>query len=381
MTSEERHEARYQRRRAARLAKIAKANAAVGTLEKALSYSALYESGKAACKGVRWKTSTKRFELRRFSRTARTRRRLVTGKWRTHNPCTFYLVERGHKRKIDAPHIDDRQVHKTVCRKVLRPLYYPHMIYDNGASIENKGFSFSVNRVTAFLHWWYKHYGLEGVFVSYDFKGYFPNAPHGTIEQHHRRYILDPALCNLTDYLLNAFGPVGMALGVETSQTEAGMLPNGIDHLLKDQLRTKCLERYMDDTLFGAKSYTEADEKLNIVRARCLVEGMRLNEAKTHKTPPSGWFRFCQWKYHVTDTGRVIKKPARRSITTMGRKLKAFERKYRAGEMTMQQICDSYQSWKSYASHGNAHNAILKMDRKFYRLFGFYHTTKRSKKL
>lgn len=381
MTSEERHEARYQRRKAARQAKIAQANAAVGTLETALSYSALYEAGKAACKGVRWKTSTKKFELRCFSRTARTRRRLINGTWKTHKPCTFYIMERGHKRKIDAPHIDDRQVHKAVCRKVLRPLYYPHMIYDNGASIENKGFSFTVNRVVTFLQWWYNRYGMEGIVVSYDFKGYFPNAPHSTIERHHSRYILDYALRSLCDYLLNAFGPVGMALGVETSQTEAGILPNAVDHLLKDQCRTKCLERYMDDTTFIARSYTEADEKLNFVRAKCLEEGLKMNEAKTHKTPLSGWFTFCQWKYHVAERGRVIKKPSRKSVTAMGRKLKAFGKKYSAGEMTLQQVCDSYQSWKSYALHGNAHNVILKMDRKFYRLFGFYHKTKKEKKL
>lgn len=381
MTSEERHEARYQRRKATRQAKIEKANATVGTLETALSYSALYESGKAACKGVRWKTSTKKFELRLFSRTARTRRQIVEGGWKTHKPCTFYITERGHRRKIDAPHIDDRQVQKTVCRKVLRPLYYPHMIYDNGASIENKGFSFTVNRLVAFLRWWYNHYGVEGIVVSYDFKGYFPNAPHSTIERHHSRYILDPALCHLADYILNAFGPVGMALGVETSQTEAGILPNAVDHLLKDQLQTRCLERYMDDTTFVAGSYTEADFKMNAVRAKCFEEELKLNEAKTHKTPLSGWFTFCQWKYHITESGKVIKKPSRKSITAMSQKLTAFSKKYRAGEITIRQICDSYQSWKAYALNGNAHNAILKMDRKFYRLFGFYHKTKKEKKL
>ncbi len=381
MTSEERHEARYQRRKAARDAKLRCAQAAVGSLADALTYSALYEAGREACKGVRWKTSTKNFELRIFSRTARTRRRLVTKTWESRKPCTFYIVERGHKRKIDAPHINDRQVHKAICRKILRPLYYPHMIYDNGASIENKGFAFTVNRLVLFLRWWYRRYGREGVAVTCDFKSYFPNAPHSTIEAIHRRYISTEDICYVCDYLLNVFGPVGMALGVETSQTEAGMLPNSIDHLLKDQCSLHCAERYMDDIDFIVPTTEAANEVLAKMREMCRRDGLTLKETKTHKTPLSGWFTYCQWRYHLTETGRVIKKPSRRSITAMGRKLKAFGRMYNNGEMTLQQICDSYQSWKSYASQGNSHNVILRLDRKFYRLFGFWHKSKKEKKL
>lgn len=346
----------------------------VGGLSTALSYTAMYSSGKAACKGVRWKTSTKNFELRIFSRTARNRRKIVNRQWRSRSPCTFTLIERGHKRKIDAPHIDDRQVHKAVCRNVLRPLYYPHMIYDNGASIEGKGFSFSVNRVVEFLGWWYRRYGRDGIVVSIDFKGYFPNAPHNTIENIHNQYILDADTKVLCDYLLNAFGTVGMALGVETSQTEAGILPNSIDHELKDQQRLHCFERYMDDTLFIVRTNEEADAILSIVRAVCLANGLVLNEAKTHKTPMTGWFNDCQWRYHLTETGEIIKKPSRRSITAMQRKLKAFHRLYCAGEMTLFQVTEAYKCWKSYVKQGNSHNVILKMDRNFNRLFGFYPT-------
>lgn len=372
MNSKERHEARYVRRKTARAAKLQAAQNRVGTLTEAITYSALYTAGKAACKGVRWKTSTKNFELRIFSRTARARIKLKNKKWKCHKPCTFTLIERGHKRKIDAPHIEDRQVHKAICKKILRPLYYPHLIYDNGASMEGKGFSFAINRLVSFLHHWYRVYGTTGIVVTTDFKGYFPNAPHNTIEDIHKRYIFDPDTRDLLDYLLNAFGPVGMALGVETSQTEAGILPNAVDHALKDQTGVKELERYMDDTSFIVPTEETANTVLDVIRKKTVQSGLTLNEAKTHKTPLTGWFRYCQWRFHMTDTGRLVIKPSRRSVTNMHRKLNAFKRKVETGKMTIRQVCNDYQCWRSYVKRSDCHNILLRMDRHFYSLFGFY---------
>ena len=372
LNSKERHEARYQRRKAAREAKLREAQAQVGTLAEALSYSVLYYAGKDACAGVRWKTSTKCFELRLFSRTARTRRKLTTGRWKSKKPFTFMLADRGHLRKIDAPHIEDRQVHKAVCQRVLRPLYYPHLIYDNGASIERRGFTFAIDRVVYFLHRWYRRYGTEGFVVTIDFKGYFPNAPHETVMRIHDRYIFDPDLKELTNYLLTAFMPVGMALGVETSQTEASILANRVDHTLKDKLGLKDTERYMDDTLFVVHTIEEAYAVIDEVRQAAEKDGIHLNENKTHITPLTGWFKYCQWRFHLTETGKVIKKPSRRSVTTMNRKLNSFKRKVDAGEKTLRETCMDFVCFIAYIDNGNSHNILLKTNRHFFRLFGFY---------
>ncbi len=372
MNSQERHEARYQRRKAARDKKLHDAAERVGTLSEVFSYSRLYAAGKEACKGVRWKTSTKNFELRLFSRTARVRKKLLNKQWKCKKPCTFMLAERGHIRKIDAPHIEDRQVHKGVCQNVLRPLYYPHLIYDNGASIEGKGFSFAINRVVYFLRRWYQKYGTEGFVVTIDFKGYFPNAPHSTIENIHRRLILDDDLRELADHLLNAFGSVGMALGVETSQTEASILANAVDHALKDQAGIKALERYMDDTLFIVHTLQEANTILDMARQAAVKCGLVMNENKTHITPLTGWYKYCQWRFHMTETGKIVKKPSRRSVTNMNHKLKSFSCKVNAGEKSIRETCLDYGCWCAYIAHGDSHNILLKTNRHFYRLFGFY---------
>lgn len=134
MTSEERHEARYRRRKRKRQMKRWMRSQAVGTLEEVFNYRDMFYWGKKCCNGVRWKQSTQNFELHLLSGTAKRRRLILEGKWKPKKCAHFTLHERGKIRPIDAPHIEDRQIHKLENNKVLSPLYAPSMIYDNGAS-------------------------------------------------------------------------------------------------------------------------------------------------------------------------------------------------------------------------------------------------------
>ena len=58
MTSAERREIRYQRRKAKREEARRKRSMACGDFEEIFSFRHLYLSGKKCCKGVYWKSST-----------------------------------------------------------------------------------------------------------------------------------------------------------------------------------------------------------------------------------------------------------------------------------------------------------------------------------
>ena len=62
MNSAERHEARYQRRRAARLEKRARDTKELGDFESVFSFEHLYAAYRASVKGVGWKASTQRYK-------------------------------------------------------------------------------------------------------------------------------------------------------------------------------------------------------------------------------------------------------------------------------------------------------------------------------
>ena len=62
----------------------------------------------------------------------------------------------------------------------LLPHIRPYLIYDNGASLKNKGMSFTRNRLIAHLEKFYKETGSnEGYIMTMDFSGYYDNLDHG----------------------------------------------------------------------------------------------------------------------------------------------------------------------------------------------------------
>ena len=244
MTSTERHEARYQRRKAARLARKQARCDALGPAEAVFSYRKLYRWGKKCCNNVRWKQSTQNFEAHLFSGTARRRRDLLAGKWRPKKCTHFVLHERGKVRPIDAPHITDRQLQKAVSKEVLVPLYTPGLIYDNYASREGMGLHFAFHRLREMLHWHFRRYGRAGGIISIDLKKFFPNARRELLYQRHRELILDPVLQAIADTVIDTAPSTapgrGMPLGVEPSQQEMMSMPSAIDNWIKCQLGVHC---------------------------------------------------------------------------------------------------------------------------------------------
>ncbi len=100
MTSAERREARFQRRKAKREEARLKRSRECGDFEEVFSFRHLYLSGKKCCKGVYWKNSTQRYIGNLIANTAKTRRELLTGTFRHRGFHQFDLVERGNSFKV-----------------------------------------------------------------------------------------------------------------------------------------------------------------------------------------------------------------------------------------------------------------------------------------
>lgn len=158
MNSTERHEARYQRRKAARIEKKAKALKEFGDFGAVFSFDHLYASYRASIKGVGWKASTQRYKSSALAHIAKTQEELLTGKYRSRGFYEFDLVERGKPRHIRSVHISERVVQRCLCDYCLVPALSKSFIYDNGASLPGKGYDFAVSRVTRFLA---DHYRID----------------------------------------------------------------------------------------------------------------------------------------------------------------------------------------------------------------------------
>lgn len=374
MTSRERREGRYRRRQMKRQANRKARNDAIGSLAEAFSYHDMFFYGKKCCNGVRWKQSTQNFELHLFSGTARRRREVLEERWKPQKCAHFTLRERGKVRPIDAPHINDRQIHKTLCSNVLVPLYTPSMIHDNGASRTGMGLHYSFRRLKQQLAWHYRRYGREGAVLLLDLKGYFPNAPHKTIYDRHQHLILNPEIRNLADTII-ATSPCpipgrGLPLGVEPSQQEMVGLPSAVDNFIKCQARAHCAGHYMDDywvvwpDIEALKALTR-----EIVR-RFEALGIRVNKRKCQIVPLTKPFRFCKARFTLTETGAIKVNGSRDGVKRCRRKLKMFNEEVREGKRTIRDVAEYMQSQCAYYKNYDDHGRLLRIYRLCYALFG-----------
>ena len=130
----------------------------------------------------------------------------------------------------------------------LYPALTHNLILDNYASQKGKGTHFATKRLTKFLTEHYKKYGNKGYVLLVDFKSYFASIPHEIIKENTRKFFKDEKLISLADSFVDAFGDRGLGLGSETSQINAIVHINAIDHYIKEKARIKGYGRYMDDS-------------------------------------------------------------------------------------------------------------------------------------
>lgn len=373
MTSEERREARYRRRRAGRLERRKARSDALGGMEEIFSYRAMFMSGRKCCNGVRWKQSTQNFERHLFSGTAKRRRLLLDGTWKPGKPARFIINERGKVRVIDAPHINDRQIHKVLTKAVLSPLYEPGMIYDNGASQRGKGLHWHYKRLKEQLRWHYRKYGTAGAIFLMDFSKFFPSAPHALIYERHRQIIFDENVRALADVIVAASGTEGMMLGVEPSQQEMVALPSALDNYAKAQLSIRCMGHYMDDYQFILRDRGAAESVMHELIQRAENMGLHVNRRKSRVQALSKPFRFCKAKFQLTDTGRIVVHGCRDGMKRARRKLRYYRAQADAGiisaEQARKKAAETIQAHIAYYEKFNDHGRVLRLRRLYYAMF------------
>ncbi|WP_195234101.1 hypothetical protein [Collinsella aerofaciens] len=80
-------------------------------------------------------------------------------------------------------------------------------------------------------------------------------------------------------------------------------------------------------------------------------------------------FTWLKKRIFYTETGRIVVKPCRDSITRERRKLKKMARMVADGVMTPEQVERSYQSWRGGMKRLDAHRSVLAMDALYHSLF------------
>lgn len=369
MTSEERREARYRRRVAKRAAKKAAACAECDDFDKVFSYEHLYRSYQRCRRNVAWKASVQKYITQAPLMVQQTYERLQQGKWRSSGFYEFDINERGKLRHIKSVTIGERVVQRCLCDYALVPMLGRTFVYDNAASLQYKGYHFAIRRLCEHLREHYRKHGTEGYVLLFDFRKFFDNVSHRVCKDILREEFTDERIIAITEHFMDMFGEKGLGLGSQISQTFALASANRLDHYVKDVCGIRGYGRYMDDGYVIHESKERLQEILEGIRQICAELEITLNEKKTHIFKLTHGFTYLKARIYLTDTGKVLRKIPKVSVTRERRKLKKFVPLYEAGKMAYQDIYTSWQSWRAYARNFSAWRTIQSIGKLYDDLF------------
>ena len=168
---------------------------------------------------------------------------IIDGSYRVRPTRNFVIFE-PKERFIEAPHLEDRIVQHAITF-VIRPLIEAHFIDQSFACRVDKGTHASSDLLQRYLI----QYKNQGYYLHIDIRKFFYSISHDRMEQKLRRYLkCEKTLEMLKMFYDNSEGK-GLPLGQVTSQMEANLALNDVDHFIKRELKIKHYVRYMDDMI------------------------------------------------------------------------------------------------------------------------------------
>ena len=150
------------------------------------------------------------------------------------------------------------------------------------------------------------------------------------------------------------------------------MLPNLLDHVIKQELGIEGYGRYMDDGYLIHESVAYLERCLERIKEVCAYLGITLNLRKTKIKPLRQGIVFLKTKFILTETGRVLRKMSRAAMRAMKRKLFKFRKWVEEERFTLEDVRTAYDSFRGHMRRGDSYKAVQRMDLYFKRLFGFH---------
>lgn len=333
------------------------------------SFANLLLAFEKARKGKRGKAGVATFEYHLERELLRLERELQEETWRPGGYTSFYITD-PKRRKISAAPFRDRVVHHALLN-ITGPIYERQFIYDSYANQVGKGTHRAIARCTQFLRG--HRYVLKG-----DIAQFFPSVDHTVLRQILARPLRDDAILRLTEQILasgtgildseytpnwfpqdfmtgNGQGnllaivrPRGLPIGNLTSQFWANVLLNELDQYVKRELKCRAYLRYVDDFLL----FHDDKEQLQAWQSAIttFLHGLRLqlHPRKSVIFPTRLGVEFLGFRHFATHRRlRAGNAPRFR------RKLERLAEAYAAGELPLEKVNQSVQSWVGHVAHGD----------------------------
>lgn len=344
----------------------------------------LYSAYHKCIENIVWKESTQRFMINHLRNIFKLQDELIDQSYVTGKTNEFILTERGRIRPITGLELRDRIVRHVLCDDILLPEIRKRIIYDNGASLKDRGISFSRKRFEIHLHKYYKEHGNDGYILFGDFSKFYDNIIHKIAKEqlldlinndYYINWLLDiifkgfeldvsymtdeefiEVLYTVFNKLIHREVPKELLTGAKMLQKSIDVgdqlsqligiyYPNRIDTYVKYVASQKYYGRYMDDWYIISNSKEDLHILLNDIIKISGGLGIHINQKKTHIVKVSSTYKYLQVKYQLTDNGRIIKRINPDRITAMRRKLKKLAVKHNNCDIEYVHIENMFKSW------------------------------------
>ena len=369
----------------------------------------LIESFNRCKKGSIWKESVQKYEINLLKNTYKQIKSIKNNTYKQKPFNEFTLNERGKIRAIKAIHINDRVILHTLCDFILTPSLCKYLIYDNGASVKNKGIDFTRQRFETHLHKFYRenNNSNEGYILMIDFSKFFDNVQHDKLLLLFKKYLKNEELIHFLEYIIKEFkidvsyltdkeysncndilynsiqysrldknlftGEKYMyksiGIGSQLSQISGLLYPTEIDNYCKIVQSLKYYGRYMDDIYIIHKDKKFLQELLKDINNICQEYGIFINHKKTQIIKLTKTLVFLKVRYNLTDSGKIIKKMSKDSIVRERKKLKKYKNLLDQGKMTYKDIEEAYGSWRGNLKTYLSYHTVQNMDKLYDDLF------------
>ena len=369
-------------------------------INKISNSNVLINSFYEAKKNSSWKNSVQQYEANLLRNIRKTQLELRDKTYKQGEFYNFYLCERGKERYVRSISFYDRVIQRALCDQ-LNPIVEPYLIYDNGASVKNKGIDFARKRIENHLHKYYRKFGNQGYALVIDFSKFYDNIVHKPLMDMYRGIIDDEDIINLISHLVDSFSidvsnydlteddlfdslkyakansektgekfvNKSLGIGSQISQISGIYYPHEMDNYCKIVKSIKFYGRYMDDTYILSNNKEELKQLLEDIDKICKKLGIFINRKKTQIYRIDKGFTFLKIKYRLTETGHLVRIPVKSGFVRERRKLKSFKRMLDTGEMTFRDIEEQYKSWKGNLLKYDCHRTLRNMDKLFDELF------------
>lgn len=345
MNNKERHELRYQRRKAKRLKKNIERSEEYTNWDNTFGLMPLTEGYRQVSVASKKKPTTQTWMSNLIVNSRKEQKKLKDGTWKSKGFHEFEIRERGKRRIIQNTHISEKGIQNSFCNNCFVPLIKPHLIYDNGASLKGKGTSFSLDEFTQALQNHVKKYGLVGFIYFFDFSSYFANINRSILYNEVEQIIMNKRMMTMYCSFSNALSKSGLGLGSPLSQLSALYYPNKIDHYIKDTLGVKAFGRHMDDGYIICEDLNKLKSIVKEFESMCAEIGIRMNKKKCQIIKITKQFRFLKRRFFITNNGKVIMRLSREVSKRERHRLKKFRKFFDDGIMSARDVYLNFHSW------------------------------------